>query len=544
MLSLWFSETKIKDVIGGKTTMKTRKHLIFWAVVAAIALAVIYASPVFAEPAESRFIASFIDDVGSPYPMDMYISDGISVQTYLNVTTLDVIVPPKATYTYEYSTGENTVMSRVNLEIPEGESREYIFHALGASGTIDDRIRPYVAMEEVGANPELSWSYNSDLNQLTWNITHTEGKIVGVTIQIDGDLTSGDNYALTQCAANGQGWGIDFFSIRWSFASPVPAFDQITGFGKIEPGTVLVGFRDMTKNGFTLRPTDDIVFDSVCTCLQGAQYPPKYLYPQYGLTAGRYLIRPTDLPVGCVELTLPLNVKQGRPEVLELYPANPSIVSPYSFYVLAENYFTKTAITDIEHTPDNRIIASLLSIGNGDRWGYFVVPDSFNIDGVIAVLADGEQKDLTLLEDYTITESNGLKFVTVRTDYLTNTVILIPVPAISHCFIATAAYGTPMAPQIQVLRDFKDQYLMTNPMGEALVELYYKASPPIAEFIDDHPALKPIVRAGLVPAVAMSTVAVNTTPAEKAAIIGLLALVSVALAVWATRRRRRGPEYT
>lgn len=518
--------------------MNTRKYFIFWAVVAAIALVVIYASPVFAEPAESRFIASFIDDVGSPYPMDMYISDGISVQTCLNVTTLDVIVPPKATYTYEYSTGENTVMNRVNLEIPEGESREYIFHALGASGIIDERIRPYIAMEEVGANPELSWSYNSDLNQLTWNITHTEGKIVDVAIQIDGDLTSGDNYALTQCAANEQNWGVDFVSTYWSFASSVSAFDQITAFGKIEPWTVPVGFRDMTKNGLTLRPTDDIVFDSVCTCHQGtALYPPKYLYPQYGLRAGRYLIRPTDLPVGCVELTLPLNVQPGRPELLELYPANPSIVSPYSFYLLAENYFTKTAITDIEHTPDNKIIASLLSIGNGDRWGYFVVPDSFNIDGVIAVLADGEQKDLTLLKDYTITESDGLKFVTVRTDYLTNTVILIPVPAISRCFIATAAYGTPMAPQIQVLRDFKDQYLMTNPMGEALVELYYKASPTIAEFIDDHPALKPIVRAGLVPVIAMSTVAIKTTLAEKIAIAGLSALVSlVALAVCATRR--------
>ena len=56
----------------------------------------------------------------------------------------------------------------------------------------------------------------------------------------------------------------------------------------------------------------------------------------------------------------------------------------------------------------------------------------------------------------------------------------------------------------------------------------------MAEFITEHPSLKPIVRTGLLPAVAMSTVAVNTTPAEKAAIAGLLVLVSMALAVWAT----------
>ncbi|TET75805.1 MAG: DUF11 domain-containing protein [Dehalococcoidia bacterium] len=112
------------------------------------------------------------------------------------------------------------------------------------------------------------------------------------------------------------------------------------------------------------------------------------------------------------------------------------------------------------------------------------------------------------------------------------------------CFIATAAYGTPMAEEIQILREFRDEYLLTNPVGQALVDLYYRVSPPIAEFITEHPNLKPIVRAGLVPALAMSTIAVNTTPTEKAIIIGLVVLVSVAVAVWATRRRGRGPEYT
>jgi hypothetical protein len=111
------------------------------------------------------------------------------------------------------------------------------------------------------------------------------------------------------------------------------------------------------------------------------------------------------------------------------------------------------------------------------------------------------------------------------------------------CFIATAAYGTPMAEEIQVLRDFRDEYLLTNPAGQALVGLYYRVSPPMAEFITEHPSLKPVVRAGLLPAVAMSTIAVNTTPAEKAAIIGLLVLVAVAVAIWTMRRRGSGPEY-
>jgi len=107
------------------------------------------------------------------------------------------------------------------------------------------------------------------------------------------------------------------------------------------------------------------------------------------------------------------------------------------------------------------------------------------------------------------------------------------------CFIATAAYGTPMAPEVEVLRDFRDQYLLTNPVGKALVEFYYKVSPPIAEFITEHPALKPIVRLGLKPAVMMSTMAVSTNSAEKMAILGSLALVCTALAIWVRERARR-----
>jgi hypothetical protein len=111
------------------------------------------------------------------------------------------------------------------------------------------------------------------------------------------------------------------------------------------------------------------------------------------------------------------------------------------------------------------------------------------------------------------------------------------------CFIATAAYGTPMAEEIQILRDFRDEYLLTNLVGEAFVEFYYRVSPPIAEFITEHPSLKPIVRAGLAPAVALSTIAVKTSLAEKAAAIGLLVLFSVALAIWATRRRGKDAGY-
>ena len=115
---------------------------------------------------------------------------------------------------------------------------------------------------------------------------------------------------------------------------------------------------------------------------------------------------------------------------------------------------------------------------------------------------------------------------------------------VGGCLIATAAYGTPTAEDIQVLREFRDGYLLSNPLGQAFVAFYYRASPPVAQFINEHPALKPIVRTALVPAVTLSTVVVNTPPAEKMAIVGSPVPVSVALAVWWARRRSKGPQYS
>ena len=69
------------------------------------------------------------------------------------------------------------------------------------------------------------------------------------------------------------------------------------------------------------------------------------------------------------------------------------------------------------------------------------------------------------------------------------------------CFIATAAYGSPMASQVQVLRDFRDRFLLPHGIGRTLVFYYYSHSPPVAEAIADRNTLKRIVRVGLVPVV-------------------------------------------
>jgi hypothetical protein len=69
------------------------------------------------------------------------------------------------------------------------------------------------------------------------------------------------------------------------------------------------------------------------------------------------------------------------------------------------------------------------------------------------------------------------------------------------CFIATAAFGSSLEPHVKILRDFRDRYLLTNSLGQAFVNYYYRYSPPIADVIRKHEAFKSAARWALVPVV-------------------------------------------
>ena len=72
------------------------------------------------------------------------------------------------------------------------------------------------------------------------------------------------------------------------------------------------------------------------------------------------------------------------------------------------------------------------------------------------------------------------------------------------CFVATAAYGSPMADEIGALRRFRDQYLMTHPAGRAFVRAYYSVGPYAADIIAAHPWMRTTTRLLLAPLVSLA----------------------------------------
>ena len=102
------------------------------------------------------------------------------------------------------------------------------------------------------------------------------------------------------------------------------------------------------------------------------------------------------------------------------------------------------------------------------------------------------------------------------------------------CFIATAAFGSPLETHVSVLRRFRDEVLETNSLGQGFVRLYYRHGPPLARYIDvGGDVLRGLTRLSLYPVAALAQVAVQRHLSLGA---GVLTLVLAACLL----RRHRG----
>ncbi len=103
------------------------------------------------------------------------------------------------------------------------------------------------------------------------------------------------------------------------------------------------------------------------------------------------------------------------------------------------------------------------------------------------------------------------------------------------CLIATATYGSELAPQVQMLREIRDNQLMNTESGSAFMtrfnELYYTFSPIIADYERENPYFKEIVKTGLTPMI--STLAIMENAESESEVLGLgLSVIALNLGMY------------
>ena len=103
------------------------------------------------------------------------------------------------------------------------------------------------------------------------------------------------------------------------------------------------------------------------------------------------------------------------------------------------------------------------------------------------------------------------------------------------CLIATAAYGSELAPQVQMLREIRDNQLMNTESGKSFMsgfnELYYTFSPTIADMERESPVFKEIVKAGLTPMI--STLSIMESAETESEVLGLgLSVIALNLGMY------------
>jgi hypothetical protein len=86
-----------------------------------------------------------------------------------------------------------------------------------------------------------------------------------------------------------------------------------------------------------------------------------------------------------------------------------------------------------------------------------------------------------------------LKSQNQRTSVINNRNTQVPKSS-SPCYIATAAYGSPYATEVDTFRYFRDTVLVKSWFGRVFIAFYYKTSPPLADFIAEREYLKAATR--------------------------------------------------
>lgn len=109
-----------------------------------------------------------------------------------------------------------------------------------------------------------------------------------------------------------------------------------------------------------------------------------------------------------------------------------------------------------------------------------------------------------------------------------------------NCFVATAAYGSPLEKEVSTFRAFRDRFLVPSALGKKFIRAYYYYGPKLAEFVSKSEMRRSVARAALSVPLLFSKFALRE---GGYAAIGLIVLIfgsPLAIALFAWLRRKRG----
>jgi hypothetical protein len=92
------------------------------------------------------------------------------------------------------------------------------------------------------------------------------------------------------------------------------------------------------------------------------------------------------------------------------------------------------------------------------------------------------------------------------------------------CLIATATYGSELAPQVQKLRELRDSKLLQTESGSAFMDgfngFYYSFSPGIADFERENPVFKHAVKLAITPMISSLSILNHVNMDSEAEVLG------------------------
>ena len=104
-----------------------------------------------------------------------------------------------------------------------------------------------------------------------------------------------------------------------------------------------------------------------------------------------------------------------------------------------------------------------------------------------------------------------------------------PIPVGGGCLIATATYGSEMAPQVQQLRELRDNQLLQTESGIQFMttfnDIYYSFSPYIADMERENPMFKEAVKLAITPMISSLSLMENANSESEVLSIGISVIV-------------------